>query len=314
MRAVMYHYIRERNKELPNFAFLYIDDFRKQLDFFQKNYTILSKEQFISSVREKKPVPNSIILAFDDGLKDHFTYVLPELKKHGLFGIFYVPTLPYAQHKLLNVHRIHMLLGKFSAQKVYDSLHSLLDDSMVSKEHQDKFSKKLYLKQENDGTAQKVKELLNYYIDYNYRDKVLDTLMQTFFPSEKELANTFYMTGDELKKMQNEGMIIGSHAISHSVMSRLSPQEQYYEIHDSFAFLTQILPTMDFKTFCYPYGGFHTFTDTTESLLKEEGVACSFNVESRDVSADDLALRPQALPRYDCNEFPNGQIYRKAKQ
>lgn len=306
----MYHYIREYNLLLPNFTFLHIDDFKKQLDFFQENYTILSKEQFISSVKEKKTVPNSIVLTFDDGLKDHFTYVLPELKKRGLFGIFYVPTLPYAEQKLLNVHRTHMLLGKYPAKKIYNALLSHLDDTMISKEHQDKFSTKLYLKQENDATVQKVKELLNYYIDYRFREKILATLMQEFFPNEEELADTFYMTKEELKKMQEEGMLIGSHAVSHSVMSKLSKEEQYHEIHNSFSFLHTTLPSMDFKTFCYPYGGFHTFTPYTESLLSDEGVACSFNVESRDITDNDITDRPQALPRYDCNEFPHGSIYK----
>lgn len=311
MKAVMYHYVREFNADLPNFNFLHINDFKKQLDYFQEHYTILSKEQFISSIEENTPVPNSILLTFDDGLKDHYAYVLPELKRRGLFGIFYIPTLPYAQQKLLHVHRIHMLLGTYPAETIYDALNTLLNESMMTTEHQSRFSDKLYLKQDNSSAAQKVKELLNYHIDYRYREKLLDTLMQAFFPNEGALAENFYMTKEELQTMQDEGMLIGSHAVSHSVMSKLSPEEQFDEIHDSFHFLEQTLTALDFKTFCYPYGGFHTFTNVTEELLNKEEIICSFNVDSRDITANDIKNRPQALPRYDCNEFAYGQVYKQ---
>ena len=306
----MYHYVREHNIDLPHFNFLHINDFKKQLDHFQANYNFLSKDEFISSINKQETPKNSIVLTFDDGLRDHYKYVLPELKKRRLWGIFYIPTLPYTKQQLLHVHRIHMLLGKFPAEKIYSAINNLIDPQIISKAHQEKFSKKLYLKQDNNGTAQKVKELLNYYIDYSYRDQLLDQLMQQFFPNEKALAKDFYMTTSELQKMQDEGMIIGSHAVSHSVMSKLSLQDQKMEIQNSFSFLQNNLTPTDFKTFCYPYGGFHTFSNETEILLTKENVVCSFNVESRDITLQDIKERPQALPRYDCNEFPYGQIYR----
>ena len=45
MKAIMYHYVREFNKNLPNFRFLHINDFKKQLDFFEKKYGFVSKDE-----------------------------------------------------------------------------------------------------------------------------------------------------------------------------------------------------------------------------------------------------------------------------
>jgi hypothetical protein len=59
-------------------------------------------------------------------------------------------------------------------------------------------------------------------------------------------------------------------------------------------------------TFCYPFGGFHTFSRSTEQALAETGIRYAFNVEPRDISVADLVDRPLALPRYDCNAFPFG--------
>jgi hypothetical protein len=45
-------------------------------------------------------------------------------------------------------------------------------------------------------------------------------------------------------------------------------------------------------------------------LLKTNNCSFSFNVEPRDIDTKDLSDRQQALPRYDCNMFPHGQVYR----
>lgn len=111
--------------------------------------------------------------------------------------------------------------------------------------------------------------------------------------------------------MQKAGMVIGNHSETHPVLSKLSYGEQKNEIQNPFNYLDNICIKLPYKTFCYPYGGFHSFTDETESILNDFGCLFSFNVEERDISENDLKYRPQALPRYDCNCFPYGKIWRK---
>ena len=113
------------------------------------------------------------------------------------------------------------------------------------------------------------------------------------------------MSLDHIDEMYKAGMVIGSHGVSHRIMSRLSDFEFKKEIDDSFDLLKKYT---DYKTFCYPYGGFSTFHSEIENYLNKKSVLFSVNVESRDISLDDLKNRKQSLPRYDCNEFKYGQI------
>ena len=82
--------------------------------------------------------------------------------------------------------------------------------------------------------------------------------------------------------------------------------EQLHEIKYSFQVLTE-MGVMETKTYCHPYGGFFSFNADTLSLLKDEGVLYSFNVESRDIEASDFINSMQYLPRYDCNLFEHGK-------
>ena len=96
MKIIMYHYIQEFNKDLPFFSFLHINDFKKQLDYFQSKYYFPSYNEFKKYLNNEIDLSeNSIVLTFDDGLKCHYEYVLPELKKRNLWGIFYITAAPY---------------------------------------------------------------------------------------------------------------------------------------------------------------------------------------------------------------------------
>lgn len=306
MKSIMYHYICPFNKELPYFKNLHIEDFSAQLDFFEKEYGFVSKVEFINSFKTGI-LPKGVILTFDDGLKCHYDYAFKELKKRKLWGIFYISTQSYGTNKMIDVHRIHLLLGKCSGKVVYKELMKIITDVMLSDEVRNEFIQLTYIDQENDDYTLLVKRILNYYISYQYREKVLDALMQNLIPKKIDNVSDFYLNFDEIKEMNDAGMIIGSHTVSHSIMSKLSMMEQRKEIKNSFELLHAGINKLTVKTFCYPYGGFHTFTNETEKILTEENCLFSFNVEHRDVTIKDIQNRPQALPRYDCNYFPYGK-------
>jgi hypothetical protein len=225
MKAVMYHYVRPFDPSYPNFKNLHIEDFQKQLDYFEAKYGFVKKEDFLSSF-EKKELPKGVVLTFDDGLSCHYNFVFPELKKRNLWGIFYIPTSPYTNQKILDVHRTHLLLGKYNAYDLYSYLTSIVNDSMIDKSKVDEFKKFTYNTQINDEYTLIFKRMTNYFIDYKHREKVMDELMKYFFPNENELINSFYVSENQIKEMHQEGMIIGSHTVNHPVMSRLNELDQ----------------------------------------------------------------------------------------
>ncbi|MCR4378329.1 MAG: polysaccharide deacetylase family protein [Rhodospirillales bacterium] len=307
MKAIMYHYVRPTPAHMDHFRYLHIDDFRMQLDWLSEHQTFISREDFDTAIHEKKS-PEGIVLTFDDSLADHYKYVLPELKKRGLWGIFYVPTAIYHSKKILDVHRTHILLGHYGGKVSLKKLNAITTKEMMSDDHTEEYDKYTYVSQDNDNATTTFKKILNYFISYKYRDIVLTELINEYLGSadESSLVPDFYMTKEQIKEVHDAGMIIGSHGVNHLVMSKLNLAEQEKEIAESFSDLENITGRRPF-TFCYPYGGFHTFTDQTEQLLEKYGSKFSFNVEGRDILSNDIQDRPQALPRYDCNTFPFGK-------
>ena len=302
----MYHYVRPGEAALPYFRYLHIDNFRRQLDWLQSHRSFPGREEFFEQVASGSPGAGTV-LTFDDGFADHVDYVLPELVSRGLWGIFFVPTAPSVTGRLLDVHRIHILLGTAGGTAVLAHLRELVTPEMLSHDHVVKFREVTYARQSNDLATTAVKRALNYFLSYEHRQLVIEGLMDRLIgpKRETELARTFYMRPEQWRTMHDAGMEIGSHGHAHLVMSKLTAAEQACDIGRSCDIIERELGA-PVRTFCYPYGGFHSFTAETEQLVDARGILCSFNVEQRDIANADCRDRPHALPRYDCNQFPFG--------
>src|SRR5215218_5388084 len=186
MKGIMYHYVRNEDENFPSFKFLHFQDFKKQLDFFSENFNILHPDVLKESILTGKKA-EGVILTFDDGVKDHYDFVLPELLKRGLSAIFYISTGVYENNKILGVHRLHLLLGRFGAEQIYYTLKSLVTDTMLSHAHVQEFQTIPYSLQHNDDYTILVKRMMNYFISYEFREQVLDRLMEEFFGGDKEV-------------------------------------------------------------------------------------------------------------------------------
>lgn len=309
MKAIMYHYVRGETERPPNYYHLDVDDFRRQLDYFEDNFGFVPKEEFLSVVRGNQDVsqlPTGVVLTFDDGLRDHYDVVFPELQKRGLWGIFYIPTGPYKTGQLLDVHRIHTLLGEISGAKLLEYTQGVVNEDMIPHERRNEYREETYERQEDTEETKQVKRILNYFVADEYQTKVLDELIEQVGYESPDVLD-FYMTEEELREMHDSGMVVGGHTVSHPVLSKLGENEQREQIAGSMNYLDKVVGGLSERTFCYPYGASYSFDDKTVEILNEEGCEWCFKVEPSDISNDDMTNRPQALPRYDCTEFPDGE-------
>ena len=163
---------------------------------------------------------------------------------------------------------------------------------------------KAYAKQKNYQGIEEFKKILNYFISYEYRKGIIDEIAEIL--NFKFSNKSFYISEAGLHEMKKNKNIIGSHACSHLLISKIPREEQKIEIERSFNFLSKF-NSGDHKTYYHPCGGFKSFNDATIDILDENNVQYSFNVESREIVPADLEHCRQFLPRYDCNEFKYGK-------
>lgn len=298
----MYHYVREHDPQLPQFRYLDRRNFERQLDYFAANGGFVDFDAWCGFLAGDA-MPTGFILTFDDAMRCHRDFAFEILRARGLWGIFYVPTQPYAGGGLLDVHKIHLLTGAFDGRALYGFLKSIITPEMVPFAKREEFDRLTYVTQENYEGVSEFKRILNYFVDESLKSQLIDAVAQYF---DYSYPDNFYITPEAIREMAEGGMIMGSHSVSHPVMSKLDREAQKAELEQSFACL-EAMTGLRQKTYCHPYGGFHSFNQDTVDLLDGLKVDYAFNVESRDIEPADIVQSRQFLPRYDCNEFPHGK-------
>ncbi len=94
---LMYHHVQPLSEATKlGHAQLTVDRdiFEKQLQYLiDQTYTPITLDSLVKALREHTSVPDrSIVLTFDDGYIDMYTYVWPLLKKYNVIGNFMIPT------------------------------------------------------------------------------------------------------------------------------------------------------------------------------------------------------------------------------
>ncbi|WP_201797127.1 polysaccharide deacetylase family protein [Vibrio penaeicida] len=306
LTVAMYHYVRPiKTSRYPEIKGLELDLFVEQLEFFRDNYSIVTMEEVIEAQSQGTALPeNALLLTFDDGYAEHFTYVYPLLKKYGVQGTFFIPAKAVLEHKVLDVNKVHYVLASVdNAQLLVDTLRNELEN--YSEEYQlDSFDNyfKEYAVANRFDTKEVifVKRMLQHALPEELRNILADRLFRKYVGlSEEAFAKELYVTREQLELMVKDGMHVGCHGYDHYWWNRLDDETLELEIKRSTDFLKSLGCKMENWTACYPYG---SYSEDVVALLESKGCKIAFTTEVRQVDVlNDHAL---LFARFDTNDFP----------
>lgn len=315
--VVMYHYVRDlKNSGYPNIKGLDIEKFKKQIKFFKENYNFVRIEDLIEYYKnpKEKELPNkAILLTFDDGYKDHYTYVLPILLENNIQGSFYIPTKCFQDKKVLDVNKIHFILESCigEEEKILKEIEEYLEknkDSRILLSYDDYFKEYAVDSRFDKKEVIFIKRMLQVVLPEDYRKKLVDILFKKYvctigdkIISERAFWEELYLTPEQIRMMEKLGMHIGFHSHDHVWLSSLSKEEQEFQIKSSINYFKEIGIKTEKMTLSYPYGGYN---EESVELIKKYEIPLAFTtkVAIADLNKDEN----YALPRLDTNDFYQG--------
>ena len=315
--VVMYHYVRDlKNSRYPNIKGLDIEKFKKQIKFFKENYNFIRMEDLIEYYKSpnKKSLPDkSILLTFDDGYKDHYTYVLPVLLENNIQGSFYIPTKCFQDKEVLDVNKIHFILESCigEEEKILKEIEEYLEknkDSRILLSYDDYFKEYAVDSRFDKKEVIFIKRMLQVVLPEDYRKKLLDILFKKYvctigdkIISERAFWEELYLTPEQIRMMEKLGMHIGFHSHDHVWLNSLSKEEQEFQIKSSIDYFKEIGVKTEKMTLSYPYGGYN---EESVELIKKYEIPLAFTtkVAIADLNKDEN----YALPRLDTNDFYQG--------
>ena len=89
---IMYHSINSVVQKGSNLLVVSPDNFRRQMRFLKdRHYNVLPLEEVASIISHKKKAPpRTIVITFDDGYKDNYTYAFPILREYNFPATIFI--------------------------------------------------------------------------------------------------------------------------------------------------------------------------------------------------------------------------------
>lgn len=293
--VVMYHYVRDT--EGTKFSGLYsrkLSQFDFQLDYLKSSFHVGALDSLEQSL------DSTAVLTFDDGLKDHYRIAFPTLQKKNMRAAFFVSSMPLLKSVVLDVHKIQLLLGSQSHERLFELLASELGPLRL-REYEESGAILTDTSRFDNRRTILFKRLLQRDLETPLRSEILHKIFIHFFAGdEQQISKELYMSLSELREMKAAGMVIGNHTLNHHWLGYIDIAEAKREILECENLLIQEgLMDKEFKTIAYPYGN---STSQVETYLLESSYQYAFTTVAEHWNpAQFSAMR---IPRFDTNDLP----------
>lgn len=301
----MYHYVRDlKNSRYPFIKGLDYEKFKRQIAFFQNRFHVVTMEDVIQSACGGGYLPeDALLLTFDDGYIDHYTYVLPVLKEYHMQGSFFIPGRIPDADGLLEVNKIHFILASAREDLLLEELYRRMDyyrgTQFSYPSNAELFFQ--YGKANRFDTKETIfiKRMLQTVLPQKLREMLASELFQKFVGVEEAVfARELYLSRDQLRMMKQAGMHIGVHGYSHDWLGNMHVSEMKTDILKALDALDGLTGRKDW-TISYPYG---SYNKEVVRFAASQGACAGFTTKmaAADLSSDNR----MELPRLDCNDFP----------
>lgn len=304
-KIVTYHYVRPlKDSKYPNIKGLELENFTKQVEYFKKNFNFITAEQILDSIYENDDIPkNSMLLTFDDGLKDHYSFVFPLLKKYDIQGLFFPTARPIIDSDVLDVHKIHFILANVKNKN--DVVNEIFAQVNGHKKKYDLKSPEEYFSIygiENRFDSAEIifiKRMLQRALPKEVRMNLTEYLFKKFVTSDIcSFSRELYLSFNEIKEMKESNMYFGSHGYTHDWLSDLTSDVLESEISKSVDFYRKINGNDKNLIMCYPHGNYNNLV--IDELKKQKFKAgLTIDVGDAILNTENAFM----LKRYDTNDF-----------
>lgn len=301
----MYHYVRDlKHSRYPEIKGMDISLFREQIEFMKYNFNIVTMEQVIDAVEGKTVLPpKALLLTFDDGYIDNYTFVLPILEEFAVQGSFFIPGKTFATHQLLDVNKVHYILASANIYQLVEDVKKEMDYYRGSEydfaQTDELFHEYAVANRFDVKETIFVKRMLQTVLPERLRNIISSNLFEKYVGvTEEQLAYELYMTEEQIRTMKNHGMFIGIHGYDHYWLGNLSSEQMQQDISKALEILNEFIDPKHW-VMNFPYGN---YSQDVLEYIKSKGACVGLTTEVRVAEiGKDNALK---LPRFDCNDFP----------
>lgn len=299
--AVMYHYIGQESPG-PREGFVSVcdDDFDRQVGELLAHREPVDWRAFFESRRA--PTDGNglrVLFTFDDGLCCQAERAADVLERHGVRGVFFVPGAVLQTRKLLDAHKLHILLSMQTDAELMDAVASTtarIDRTLQLSDRLDPRAADRMYHYESSRLRRRLKYLMSTGLPVDVRTRVLELLFREFIGDERDWAATWYAPADAWRDLAERGHTIAAHGHSHERLEGLDADAQLADLRASVDAIVSRVGTRP-TVMSYPLGSYNA---STIAAARAAGFVAAMTTRP---TCDDGSAAPFEIPRVDCAQI-----------
>ena len=245
----------------------------KQVDAIRNNdfeFASLSEitETFINNRQTKKRL---CLITFDDGLKEQ-VQAYHDLNSIGVPAQFYACSAPYTHNSIIDVHKIHLIRTKLDDEQLFQAIQEY--SPINEYQFNENFLKTQY--RYDSQLSSKVKYYLNFVINYEQKEKILNSLTKDIFGNLDNIIKSLYMSENDILKIDSTHQL-GCHGHSHRPLGPLTSTEAKSQVELNINYFKEI-GCKNINSFTYPYGGPSAIREDMDDVFSSLGIKTAFSM------------------------------------
>jgi peptidoglycan/xylan/chitin deacetylase (PgdA/CDA1 family) len=250
-----------------------------QLDYLSSHYTVLPLSTIENRLRERRPLPPSTAaITIDDGYSDFYETAWPALRRRHMAATVFVVTDFVDRKRWIWTDKLPFLLSQMPAGELaVDVAGWSISGALTGESPRRQLASRIngILKDQPDGV----------------KDRLIDRIAAQCLvnlPAEPP-GDSESCTWDQLREMESSGIEIGSHTVTHPMLTRVTPDRLRRELEQSRGRLEDMLGH-PVTLFCYPNGAYDR---TVRDAVARAGYRFAVTSDDglNDVTIDPLAIR-----------------------
>jgi peptidoglycan/xylan/chitin deacetylase (PgdA/CDA1 family) len=248
-----------------------------QLDFLASHYTVLPLSTVEERLRDGRPLPSATAaVTIDDGYSDFYEIAWPAFRRRKLPATVFTVTDFIDGNRWIWTDKIPFLLSRTCADRIAIDVAGLRVGAALNGQSR--------------PLASHLNTLLKHLAD-DVKDHAIDQIAEqcaVTLPGQP-LADSRSCTWDQLREMESSGIEIGSHTVTHPVLTRVTADRLSWELEQSRGRLEDMLGH-PVTTFCYPNGAYNRIVRDAVARAGYR-IAVTSDDGLNDATIDPLALR-----------------------
>lgn len=236
--------------------------FDQQVRFLKANYDVIGVDELQTALHDT--TTQAALITFDDGYLDNYELAFPILKQHNTTALFFI-TSGYIDDRFVSWWDEVAWMLRSTTLKAVDVPECLTETLLLHDEQSIEQSIRQVLLKIKSLPEELVDEFLNH----------LGNCTETGRCPHEE-ASPLWMTWDMIREMDQNGMGIGGHTVTHPVLANCDTERQLFEVATSKRRIEEELGHA-ISAFSYPVGQPESFTHETQAILEEAGYQWGFS-------------------------------------